>query len=232
MKNLIFTYVLCFITSLSIAQNQWFQTYTDSIALANDANLISDAFLADVKNIKPDIQLSGKSIVDTSPYLIYYGQDKKVHLSFWEEVMPQLKGFLTEISGSEAEGKRIFGLFFNGFYLPHELGHGLQHNVDGTIEQSYKAEYFANTIAVLWWRKQGKLNELKDCYDFAKSVEFKFPNPVPEGQTIEEFFTKNYNEASQNPYTYGYMQFQQLIQIYEDNTLPDFDAYVINYLKQ
>ena len=29
------------------------------------------------------------------------------------------------VAGGEIAGKKVFGLFFNGFYLPHELGHGL-----------------------------------------------------------------------------------------------------------
>ena len=54
----------------------------------------------------------------------------------------------------------------------------------------------------------------------------KLPNPVPKGSTIEEYFSKNYEEASANPYVYGYMQFKQFIEIYEDKNLPDFDTFI------
>ena len=50
--------------------------------------------------------------------------------------------------------------------------------------------------------------------------------------TIEEYFLKNYEKASKDPYTYGYMQFKQFIEIYEDETLPGFNAFVEKYLQK
>jgi hypothetical protein len=60
----------------------------------------------------------------------------------------------------------------------------------------------------------------------------KLPNPVPANMSEEEYFTKNYEQASQNPYIYGYMQFRQFMQIYEDKSLPDFDVFIKNYLSK
>jgi hypothetical protein len=230
MKYFVCTLIFCSLINFSFAQNQWFQTYTDSIALVKDANLISEAFITDIRNIKSDFKFEGNIILDTSPYLIYYGFDKNVHLSLWEQVLPEIKSFFVELSGSETEGKTMFGLFFNGFYLPHELGHALQDEVDGTLEQSYKSEYFANTIAMLWLRKHGYQKELEQCYNFAKAMESKLPNPVPDEESIEDYFTHNYNEASKNPYSYGYMQFKQFVEVYEDEALVDFDTFMKNYL--
>ncbi len=214
------------------AQNQWFQTYTDSTALVKDANEISDNFIDDIKKIKPDFQFNGKTLLDTSPFLIYYGFDKNIHLPLWQQVLPELKNFFTEMTGNKDEGEKMFGLFFNGFYLPHELGHAFKDVIDGNLEQSYKGEYFANTMAMLWWRKHGNQKDLEQCYNFIKKLESKLQNPVPEGKTKEEFFTEHYDEATQNPYTYGYMQFKQFIEIYEDQTLPDFDTFVVQYIKK
>lgn len=58
----------------------------------------------------------------------------------------------------------------------------------------------------------------------------KLPNPIPEGMTIQEYFSKNYEKASENPYVYGYMQFKQFILIYEDKNLSNFDSFVQSYL--
>lgn len=231
MKTIITLVFLLFGALNAISQNEWFQTYTDSVALIKDANHISNAFIANIKAIKPDFQFDGKTILDTSPALIYYGYDNNIHLPLWEQLLPELKDFFIDITDSDTEGKNMFGLFFNGFYLPHELGHAFQHTIDGTLEQSYKAEYLANTIALLWWRKHGYQKELEQCYNFAKTMESKLPNPVPEGKTIEDYFTENYEQTLQNPYTYGYMQFKQFVQIYEDKSLPDFETYIANYLK-
>jgi hypothetical protein len=54
----------------------------------------------------------------------------------------------------------------------------------------------------------------------------KLPNPIPKDTTIEVYFNKNYDEASANPYVYGYMQFKQFIEIYEKKQLPDFDTFI------
>lgn len=101
----------------------------------------------------------------------------------------------------------------------------------GNIKGSYQEEYFANQVGILWWKKQGRVKELKECYEFAKRVWAKLPNPVPSGSTIEEYFTANYQKATEDPYVYGYMQFKQFIQVYEDKTLPDFDTFIKSYLK-
>jgi hypothetical protein len=55
---------------------------------------------------------------------------------------------------------------------------------------------------------------------------------VPKNMSEEEYFTKNYEEASSNPYTYGYMQFKQFIQIYEDKNLPEFDSFIKKYISK
>jgi hypothetical protein len=34
------------------------------------------------------------------------------------------KSLFTELNKSKSKGEEMFGLFFNGFYIIHELGHG------------------------------------------------------------------------------------------------------------
>jgi len=43
-------------------------------------------------------------------------------------------------------------IIFNGFYLPHELGHAFEYILHGDIKNSYESEYQANTIGFLWWK--------------------------------------------------------------------------------
>lgn len=219
-----------FITQFSFSQKQWFTTYSDSIALVKDANNITASFTKDIKKISPKLKFDIKTVLNTTPYLIFFYKDA-ANIPLWEQVIPEQKQFFYELGGSEAEGKRIFGLFFNGFYLPHELGHALEFMLYGQIEGSYQSEYLANTIAILWWKKHHRNAELQLCYEAAKKMFAQLPNPVPEGSTIEEFFGKNYEEASQNPYVYGYLQFRQFIEIYERKDLPDFDAFIQDLIK-
>jgi hypothetical protein len=232
MKKSIFLIVVLCSTCHLFAQKEWFSLYQDSTKLVKDAEKITTDFENDIKKNSPATKFSVKAILHTTPYLIYYDDIKiTANLPLWEQVIPPVKNFFYEVAGDETEGKKVFGLFFNGFYLPHELGHALQYaSNDSAVGLSYQNEYLANTIAILWWRKHHRNEDLKVCYEYAKKVWSKLPNPVPENMSVEEYFTKNYQEASQNPYVYGYMQFKQFIQIYEDKNLPDFDTFIKKYL--
>ncbi len=222
-KIIVFSLLLSI--QIATAQKKWFTTYSDSIALVKDANAITKSFTKDIKKCNKNVAYNIKTVLHTTPYLIYFYKDA-ANIPLWEQVIPEQKQFFYEIAGSEAEGKKFFGLFFNGFYLPHELGHAYEYAVKGETIGSYKGEYFANTVAILWWKKHHREKELKECYEAAKKMWAKLPNPVPEGSTIEEYFSKNYEEASANPYVYGYMQFKPFIEIYEDKNLPDFDTFI------
>jgi hypothetical protein len=203
--------------------------------LVKDANEVSALFMHDIKQLEPSSNMDVKTVLHTTPYLIYYakdGQENTANLPLWAEVIPQQQSFFYEVAGGEVAGKKAFGLFFNGFYLPHELGNAFQEIALHESGLSYSKEYFANIVAILWWRKQGRQQELSSCYEAAKAIWSKLPNPVPVGTLPEEYFTKNYEQASQNPYTYGYMQFKQFIQVYEDKTLPDFDTFIKQSLKK
>jgi hypothetical protein len=216
---------LLFIVQITTAQKKWFTTYSDSIKLVKDAQIITKSFTNDIKKNKPDLTFNIKTVLHTTPYLIYFYKDA-ANIPLWQQVIPEQKKFFAEIAGNEEEGKRFFGLFFNGFYLPHELGHAYEFVLKGETIGSYEGEYFANTVAMLWWKKHHRTKELKQCYEAAKKMWAKLPNPVPAGTTIEAYFSKNYEEASANPYIYGYMQFKQFIEIYEDQNLPDFDTFI------
>lgn len=234
MKQIIFLSAFLFSTCQMFAQKKWFSLYKDSTQLIKVAKEITTSFENDIKKLKPTITFSIKAVLNTTPYLIYYDdRNMTTNLPIWEQVIPQQKKFFYEVAGSEAAGRKAFGLFFNGFYLPHELGHALQDATsDDAVGVSYQNEYVANTIAILWWKKHNKNRELKLCYEYAKKIWAKLPNPIPQNMSEEDYFTKNYEEASQNPYTYGYMQFKQFIKIYEDKSLPKFDIYVSQYVSK
>lgn len=233
MKTLaIFVFAALYLPNAT-AQKNWFSTYEDSTSLLKDALIISNQFVEDINKIDATIKFSPKTIVHTTPYMIYYSTtDSTAHLPLWNQVIPPLKDFFYKLSGNEEDGKKLFGFFFNGFYLPHELGHGVTDVVaKGGLSQSYNDEYNANIIAMLWWKKQGRDAELKSCYELTKKSFSQLPNPVPEGKTKEAYFTENYLQAAKDPFVYGYMQLGQFLQIYEDKTLPDFDTFMRAYIR-
>lgn len=232
LKKILLSLSCVLLLQTAFAQKKWFSLYTDSAALLNKGTSITQQFVKDVQNLKPGLALQPKVILHTTPYLIFYDPPvQTVNLPLWKQLPKELVQFFTEMAGTEQEGRQTFALFFNGFYLPHELGHGFQELVAKT-QLGYEGEYFANTVAVLWWRKHHQEKQLQQCYELAKHMMTKLSNPVPAGQTMQQYYSENYEQASQNPYVYGYMQFGQMVQIYEDKSLPDFDTFIRNYLKE
>ncbi len=229
MKTIKLSFLLILVSTSVFSQVNWFRLYPDSLSITKDGNIISTLFKEDVHKINSQIVFDVETVLNTTPGLIYY-YNKTVNLPLWEQVIPELKMFLYDLAGSEADGKRVFELYFNGFYLPHELAHALQDSKEGGLTGSYQNEYFANTVAMLWWKKHGNSSELAECYKYAKQMLLKLSDPTPKGRTKEEYFTSNYEEAAQNPYNYGFLQFSQFVAIYEDTNLPDFDTYITNYL--
>ncbi|MFN8275419.1 MAG: hypothetical protein U0X58_11145 [Flavobacteriaceae bacterium] len=228
MKKIIVLFGLLFLCPHSKAQNKWFTVYQDSIALVKEADKIAEKFKKAVARLRTDKKFETQTVLNTTPYLIYYdGQKNTVNIPLWSQVLPELKAFTQTVTGSEAEGQRMFGLFFNGFYLIHEYGHAYQYTYDPAHSQmGYANELLANQIAFLYWKKIGRQKELEQCYSLAKKMFSQLKNPVPEGSTIEAYFTKNYEAATQDPFVYAYMQFGQFIAVYEDQSLPGFDDFM------
>lgn len=233
MKHLFTLCVLVFVSHIALAQNKLFQLFTDSTALKRENNLLIKDFEAQVKIIKPSINFNGlKTITKDSLYAGYYlPKDNSIYLSTWNVTPKMIKDFCTELTGSKLEGEKLAAMYFFGFFLPHEAAHGLQFNAKIRKDNEYDNEYEANKIAILYWRKKGKERELKICYAIAKNVLSKLKNPIPQGEDEKRYLTANYDEMSQDPYKYGYIMFKQIVDIFEDKSIGDFDTYVRNRLQ-
>lgn len=122
-----------------------------------------------------------------------------INLPFGDEVIQTQKDFFTEVSGGEAEGKAVFGLFFNGFYLVHEIGHALSDAMGKKHDNAYASEYNANVTGILYREKAGQNEKLKQCYQYAKKMLLTLKNPVPIGEDYKTDITKHYDELSSDP---------------------------------
>ncbi len=147
----------------------------------------------------------------------------------WNQVMESQKDFFYEVGGRR-KAREIFGLFFNGFFLAHELGHAMQSATQTWESSLYQNEYFANTVAIMYWRKDGRLKNLRKCYRYARLMMRQLPDPVPEGEDQIKYFNDHYQELGADPYKYGYYQFAQFVKIYEDEKLETFDVFVSRFL--
>ncbi|MDN3202964.1 hypothetical protein [Algoriphagus sediminis] len=210
--------------------SNWFHTYSSQDDFLSDGKAITNQFVSDFHSILPTTAFDVSVIINTTPALVFFDPSTKtVNLPFWDQLKDPAIGFFNKMAGSAEEGKRLFGLFFNGFYLPHELGHGVQYFVKGDTKGSYANELFANQIGMQWWRKHGEQDDLAQCYEFAKHIMSILPDPVPKGETVQEYFNKNYDKVSSDPYIYGFLQFGQFIQVHDDGSLPDYDTLLKNY---
>lgn len=226
--------IICLILNISTnAQKKLFYVYSDSASLVNDANNIVSDFTSKVNAVKTVFTSNPLAILNTKPYLIFYSpKSNQVNLPIWHQVMRQQKDFFTKLLGSEKEGEKVFGLFFNGFYLPHELGHSLQKAANKKAINQYQNEYFANQVAVLYWKKVKRNKELKQCYRYAKKMVAQLKDPVPAGKDPISYFNDHYSELGADPYKYGYFQFTQFVKIYEDSSLVKFDRFIREFLIQ
>lgn len=215
----------------SNSQKKFFYVYTDSASLVKDANYIITDFTAKVNALSPVFTSRPVAILNTKPYLIFYSpKSNQVNLPIWQQVIQQQKSFFSTMAGSEEKGEKMFGLFFNGFYLSHELGHALQQAAKKRETNLYQNEYFANIVAILYWKKVKRTKQLRQCYAYAKEMVSKLPNPVPQGEDPVKYFNDHYNELGADPYKYGYYQFAQFVKIYEDKTLDKFDGFIKTFL--
>ena len=232
MKTL-FLFIAVIYSSTCFSQKIFFRVYNDSVSLVQDANHIVQNFTKDINAIKPIFSTNPEAVLNTQPSLIFYSSEQnRINLPIWEQVMSEQKEFFFELGGGQENGKEIFGLFFNGFFLPHELGHALQEAANSKENNLYQNEYFANIVAILYWRNENRNEELQHCYTYAKKMMAQLPNPVPDGEDPIEYFNNNYDQLGANPYKYGYYQFAQIVEIFEDKTLPNFEEYIRNYLSK
>ncbi len=221
--KIVVTLLLVLVVILPLkAQNTWFSLYTDSTTLIRDATKIIGKMTDQIQQVNHRVRLKQNTAAkNTTPGLIYVFNDT-INLPFWAEVIPQQKKFFTEIAGGEEEGKRVFGLLFNRFYLANELGHSLAASVGSEFANAYDAEYEANIIAILYWKAVGQTNTLQHCYAYASKMLKTLTNPVPSGEDAKTYLTQHYKELANDPYQYGYIQFSQFVAIYNDPSWPDF----------
>lgn len=208
------------------AQNNWFSTYDDSTTLVTDANKLVQQLANRISKVNPKINLHQNiAVKNTKPYLIFINNNT-INLPLWTEVIPPQQQFFFEVAGGKNEGKEVFGLFFNGFYLVHELGHSFHEYTRKEFDNEYDSEYEANTFAILYWKAIGESDHLKKCYEYAQKMLETLKNPVPENEDYKKYITKNYKKLASDPYKYGYIQFTQFVEIYNKQGLPDFETYI------
>lgn len=231
------TSILLFTLSLAIAtanaQNKYFEIYTDSTELKNQNDLLIQNIEAQIKTIEPSFSFKGLTTEIPNTFMPgqFWAQTNKIYHTTWQICGPPMEGILLEVAGSKSEGEKLAGMFFYGFFLPHEIGHALQFHTGNVPKSSYDGEYEANEFAVAYWRSKGKEKELQQCYEFAKMALSKLKNPIPENVDAKNYITEHYLDLVKDPSKYGYIQFSQIVEIMDNKSLSDFETYIKKYFK-
>ena len=237
MKKSIFILTTLLYVSMTglYAQDKLFSLFTDSASLVRIAKPMVADFNKRVNAIRPQLDFKVGFVVKTTPGMVYYDpKSKNVVTSLYHELPVEHKTFFVTYSDNEAEAKKFFAGFFNGFYIAHELGHGLVaayalHDP----KAMYREELEVNVIAMNYWHSVGKSAELEQCYRFAKAFLKKVPDPVPNDEENRiTWFNENYWELGVQPEKYGYFQLSQFVDIYENYERVPIDKYLEIYIKQ
>ncbi len=232
---LLLSTLLCVSMTGLHAQYKLFTLYTDSAALVDDAKPMVADFNKRVNAIRPQLNFKLGVVVYTTPAMVYYApKAKNIVTSLYHQLPAEHKTFFATYSDNETEAKKFFAGFFNGFYIAHELGHGLiaAYGLHDP-KAMYQEELDVNILAMNYWHSVGKTAELEQCYRFAKAFLAKVPDPVPAGEEDRiKWFNEHYWELGPQPEKYGYFQFSQFVNIYENYNRIPIDEYLETYIKQ
>lgn len=231
--------VTCFLAAsaqqASHAHDVLFRLYADSASLARDANPMVADFNERINRIRPGLDFNVGFVVYTTPGMVYYApKSKNVVTSLYHQLPDEHRAFFNTYSDSEEDARQFFAAFFNGFYIAHELGHGLVAAYGLSDPKAmYGEEFDVNMIAMNYWHSVGKTAGLEKCYRYAKAFLTKVPDLIPSG--VEDriaWFNEHYWELGPQPEKYGYFQMGQFVDIYENYPRVPIDEYLETYIGQ
>ena len=234
MKKIIILLLLSLMSNSTFGQKHLFRIMNDSTIIRKENNLVIKDFEKRIKKIDKSIDFRGlKTVVKDSMLAgMYLPSNNRIYLSPWHTTPAIGFEFCTRVMGSKAEGEKLAAMFFYGFFLPHEVAHGLQFYAKVRKDNEFDNEYEANVIALLYWKKRAKNKEMAECYKIAKKALLQLKNPFPENVDKKKYFTTHYEAMGQNLDQYGYVQLDQIVKIFEDKNLPDFDTYIRQYISK
>ena len=117
MKTTILALSLLIAGASATAQNKYFEIYTDSAALKNH----NDELIADmetmIKKVNPSFSFNGVSTEIPNSFMPgqFRSKTNKIYHLTWAVGGPPMEGFLTALTGSNEDGKKMGGLFFTDF---------------------------------------------------------------------------------------------------------------------
>jgi len=176
-------------------------------------------------------------VMQSSPNIIYFQKlsdsSGRIVVSVWEELIVEQKNLFNSWASRVSEDitgeylfKELFEESFSCISIAHEMTHYLQFSLDLELTR-WDSENQANIFAVAFMQLQEDGEErLKRFIDLIRPIYEGMEDPTPEGEDLRDYFNKNYRQLMVDPEKYGYYQFKQTIEAYDNRDNLNFDDLV------
>ncbi len=163
-------------------------------------------------------------VEDVPSFGQYQSSSNTLHTSDWTMLRPEERALFLHLAGpgaDEASARNLFEVGSHRWVFIHELGHWWQACRGGNANHShYQVEYGANRIALAYWREVDPEVVEKMMPVFQGIVDHA-PSPVPAGQSVEEYFDKNYETLGPSP-AYPWFMSRMNVSAYQERPAPTF----------
>ena len=202
--------VVCF----GLCMNGWAQAHrekTDVEETRAKMTALRDAFVQSVKDagFTCSIAVPPVLVEDVPSFGSYDDETNTLRTSAWSLLKPEESQMFYHFMGPNATEEIARKEFEDGVHhwvIVHELGHWFQacRGITEKTAKPYAIEFGADRIAAAYWNEhdRGVIAHQRPVFE---AILHNFPNPVPEGASVEPFFNDHYQELGPTP---GYLWFQ------------------------
>ena len=188
---------------------------------------LRDAFVQSVNNagFACPIAMPPILVEDMPSFGSYDPETNTLRTSAWSLLKPEESQMFYHFMGpnaTETMAKKEFEDGVHHWVIVHELGHWFQacRGITEKTAKPYAIELGADRIAAAYWNEHDPdvIVHQRPVFD---SILHNFPNPVPEGSSVEPFFNDHYQELGPTP---GYLWFQSrmCLTAFDEKPAPSF----------
>ncbi len=164
-------------------------------------------------------------VEDVPSFGNYDPETNTLRTSAWSLLKPEESQMFYRFMGpnaTEAIAKKEFEDGVHHWVIVHEMGHWVQacRGITEKTAKPYAIEFGADRIAAAYWNEHdpGVIAHQRTVFE---AILHNFPNPVPEGASVEPFFNDHYQELGPTP---GYLWFQSrmCLAAFDEKPAPSF----------
>ena len=165
-------------------------------------------------------------VEDVPSFGQYQPEFNTLRTADWALLNPRGKAYFRQLAGpgtDEAQAHSLFETAAHQWIFVHELGHWWQACTGGNAKRShYQIELGANRVSLSFWREvDPKVVEI--MMPVFQSVLDHATSPVPEGQSVEDFFNAHYETLGPSP-AYPWFMSRMNVAAFEETPAPAFAA--------